>query len=495
MTLIAWLYAVVAIWIAVYGLNAFVLTVLYWYKRRSATSADPPDPLEWPHVTVQLPIYNERNVAGRLIDAVARLEYPREKLEIQVLDDSTDETQDVVDRRVARWRRRGVRVHVVRRPDRVEYKAGALRYGLTRAQGEFLAVFDADFVPPRDWLRRTVPILHHQPDVGLVQTRWGHLNREYSAITRAQALALDGHFAIEQTARATNGLFLNFNGTAGLWRRDCIEDAGGWRGLTLSEDLDLSYRAQLRGWRLCYRSDIVAPAEIPVQVAAFKRQQFRWAKGSVQCARLLSLPLLRSSASWWVKLQSLIHLTGYFVHVGMVLLLLATLPLLLADWPGQAGTPPAWLALASLGAPLLYAAAQQTLHADWRRRFRWLPALILLGVGVALNNTRAVLEGLFQRGGAFRRTPKSGVRQRSDDWKTRAYRLTTDWATWGELVLSLYAGITTGVALLQHRWMAVPFLLLYTFGFLYVGGTTVWQARAPRRGQRRSTTTAMATES
>lgn len=482
LVLVVWFYTVIAFWIALYGANAVVLTLLFWYRRRgSSTSSSARGPQQWPHVTVQLPIYNERHVVGRLIDAVARLDYPREKLEIQVLDDSTDETRRIVDRLALRWRQRGVDVRVLRRPERTEYKAGALKYGLRRARGTLVAVFDADFVPPRNWLRRTVPILTATPELGLVQTRWGHINAEYSALTRAQALALDGHFAIEQSARAENNLFLNFNGTAGLWRRRCIEEAGGWRGTTLSEDLDLSYRAQLRGWRLAYRSDIVAPAEIPVQMAAFKRQQFRWAKGSIQCARLLGRPVLQSSTSWWVKLQALLHLTGYLVHLGMVFLLLTTLPLLLADWPVQAGIPPGWLGFASLGAPLLYVVAQRALYDDWRQRACWLPALMLVGIGIAVSNTRAVLEGLFQQGGAFRRTPKFGVEQKGEAWRERSYRLDADWAMWGEFVLALYAGITTVVAALQHRWFTIPFLLLYTVGFLFVGGLTWWQGRTPRK--------------
>ena len=474
------LYTAVVVLLSLYGAHALIMVGLHLRGRRRATAAGAccPPPEAWPRVTVQLPVYNERYVIVRLIDAVARLDYPADRLEIQVLDDSTDATTRLAARRVQFWQQRGVNIRLIRRGERTGYKAGALEHGLKLAAGEFIAIFDADFVPPPDWLRRTVPFLVHHPEVGVVQTRWEHLNAEASPLTRAQALALDGHFGVEQPARAQNGLLLNFNGSAGLWRRRCIEEAGGWRSETLSEDLDLSYRAQLLGWRVAYLPKVTAPAEIPPQMTAFKRQQFRWAKGSAQCVRLLAGSLLRSRLPWHVRLLGLLHLTGYFIHPGMVILLLLTLPLLVADKHMETSLPPAWLGLLGLSAPLLYVTAQQALRADWGRRLLWLPALMVLGVGLACNNARAVVEGLFRSGGEFARTPKFGARPGRG---RTAYRLPADGTTWAELAMGGYAALCAAVAVAQHRWTAVPFLLLYTLGFWWVGGSTLWETLRPAR--------------
>ncbi|MGH2542949.1 MAG: glycosyltransferase family 2 protein, partial [Ardenticatenaceae bacterium] len=385
------------------------------------------------------------------------------------------------------WRRRGVLIEHVRRPDRRDYKAGALRYGLERATGEFVALFDADFVPPPDWLRRAVALFCRpgMERLGLVQTRWSHLNAGYSPLTRAQALALDGHFAVEQAARASSGLFFNFNGTAGLWRRTCIEEAGGWSGSTLSEDLDLSYRAQLAGWRLLYDGSIIAPAEIPAQIASFKRQQFRWAKGSMQVMRRLSGSVLRARLSLLLKVEALLHLTAYVVHPLIVLLLLLTLPLLWWGWPASFTTHQellTWTSVVGLGAPILYAVAQYTLYGvEGGRRYRWMPLLVLLGSGVALSNTRAVLEGLFgAAGGEFKRTPKFRLKERAGVWQGSRYALGADWATAGELFLAAYALLSCLVAIQQAQWFALPFLILYVLAFGWVAILGLWQARASR---------------
>ena len=487
MVLLGILYTCIAIFLSLYGAHALLLVLLHWRGCRPTRpqASEVPLPATWPRVTVQLPVYNERYVVARLIDAVAQLDYPLDRLEIQVLDDSTDVTTAIAAKRVEFWQRRGVNIKLVHRANRTGYKAGALQHGLKQATGEFIAIFDADFVPPRDWLRRTVPALLRDERVGVVQTRWEHLNPASSLLTRAQALALDGHFGVEQPARARNGLLLNFNGSAGLWRRACIEDAGGWRGDTLSEDLDLSYRAQLRGWRVVYLPDVVAPAEIPLQMSAFKRQQFRWAKGSAQCVRLLAGQVVRSSLPAWTRVMALFHLTGYFIHVGMMVLLLLTLPLLLWQWPVPAGLPPAWLGLFGMGAPVLYVAAQQALRRDWKRGVCWLPALMVLGVGVACNNARAVLEGLMSTGGEFARTPKLGVRQARGARRVTAYRLPAGGTTWAELVMGGYALVSALVAATQHRWLAVIFLVLYALGFWWVGGMTLWETLWPSRTLRR----------
>ena len=316
MAVAEFLYALCVVLLSLYGFNSLVLTWLYLRHRHDPNPASPP-PEIWPHVTVQLPIYNEMYTIERLLSAVAGLDYPDGRLEIQVLDDSTDDTRRVAARTVARLRQRGIDVAHVTRRDRADFKAGALAAGMARAKGELVAIFDADFIPPPDFLRRVVPHFA-DPAIGCVQTRWGHINRDYSFFTRAQALGVDGHFVVEQTARSRAGLFINFNGTAGVWRRACIEDAGGWQGDTITEDLDLSYRAQLRGWRMGYLPHVVVPAELPVQISAFKRQQSRWAQGSIQTVLKMIGPLLRSSQPWRVKLGGVVHLTNYLVHPLML---------------------------------------------------------------------------------------------------------------------------------------------------------------------------------
>ncbi len=485
MTVVALWYSVAAIGLALYGANALLLTALF--LRQRAGRERPRTPLavgaDLPLVTVQLPIFNEKYVATRLIDAVCALDYPRTRLQVQVLDDSTDETVRLIARRVRHWQRQGVAIKQVRRPTREEYKAGALRYGLSRASGEFVAIFDADFVPQPDWLRRTVaPFCQPGSErIGLVQTRWCHLNAGYSPLTRAQALALDGHFGVEQAARAGAGLLFNFNGTAGLWRRACIESVGGWSGQTLSEDLDLSYRAQLAGWTLHYDPSIAAPAEIPAQIAAFKRQQFRWAKGSMQVARRLAGRVLVGPLSPFQKVEALLHLTAYSVHPLMVLLLLLTVPLLWWGWPTSFTTQQsllAWASGAGLGAPLLYGVAQATLYgsAEGLRRYRWMPLLVLLGSGVALSNSRAVLEGLLgHAGGEFRRTPKFRLEGHSGAWQGSDYALALDWTMVGELGLAAYALLGCALAAWQGQWFALPFLLLYALAFGWVGTLSLWQ--------------------
>lgn len=458
-------------------------------KMLRGATRDYPDSRLWPLVTVQLPVYNEQQVVRRLIDAVARLDYPRDRLHIQVLDDSTDQTTDLAAERVAYWQSRGRWITLHHRSERTDFKAGALQAGLAATPGEFIAIFDADFVPPRNWLKRAMaPFLGPGGErIGMVQTRWGHLNDEFSSLTRAQALALDGHFGVEQAARCASGLLFNFNGTAGIWRRKCIESAGGWRGETLSEDLDLSYRAQLLGWKFVYLAEVTAPAEIPPLMAGFKRQQFRWAKGSIQCARLLGPSLLRAPIGPWKKLQAFLHLTGYLVHPLMVLLLLTSLPLHLGDLYSLHRLPLTWLGLASLGAPLLYATAQWSLYPGgrWWLRFAWFPFLAMLGTGVAASNTRAVLEGLAGRRSPFQRTPKTGLRRRGRTWEhSDAEPIRVDVITWVELFLSAYALVAIVLAFRAGNWLSILFLALYLFGFAWTGGATLWQAyanRPPRR--------------
>ncbi|MFI5342265.1 MAG: glycosyltransferase [Candidatus Methylomirabilales bacterium] len=464
----------------VYASNAYVMVALHWRHRRDPQPVPlPPDPL--PVVTVQLPLFNERYVALRLLEAVGALWYPPERLEIQVLDDSTDDTPEIVAATATRLRARGLDVVHLRRRVRTGFKAGALAEGLARARGEFIAIFDADFVPPADFLQAT--LRHFAPDVAVVQARWGHLNRRYSPLTLAQSLGIDGHFAVEQTARARGGLFLNFNGTAGVWRKTAIQDAGGWTQDTLTEDLDLSYRAQLRGWRIIYRPEIVCPAELPVLVAGFKSQQRRWAKGSIQTARKLLPALWRAPLGGWRKYQGTLHLTYYLIHPLMLLGMLLALPLrALGVLTHSAAT--AWVGaifvLATLGPATMLAYAQRTLDpAGWRRVWE-LATIMVMGVGVAFSTSLAVLGGFLGRSREFVRTPKFGIAGTSGSWRGKAYAAGSAWGGVVELALGGYCAVATWVFVADGQYAVAPFLALYGAGFLAIGTLTVVQSSALR---------------
>ncbi|MGD8244580.1 MAG: glycosyltransferase [Anaerolineae bacterium] len=502
--LLAVAYTAIALWLSAYGLNALILAALYLHHARGAGGAfgAPPaagqpassstapladqteacDPA-LPAVTVQVPVYNERHVIERAIDAVASLEYPQDRLQIQIIDDSTDETTRLARQRAAFHRRRGLDIALLRRPDRTGFKAGALAWGLDQARGDVIAIFDADFRPHPDFLMRTVPLSLARPRLGIVQVRWSHLNAATSPLTRAQAMAFDGHFVVEQTARDRSGLLMNFNGTAGLWRRACIEESGGWEADTLSEDLDLSYRAQLAGWETRYLPEVDAPAELPPQIAAFKRQQARWAQGAVQTLRKLAAPILRNRHLTIVqKGMALLHLSGYLSHALIVLLLVLTLPLLLLDV-----APPALGNLGllmGLGPPLVYVISQQQLYADWGRRLLSLPLLVLVGIGTAWNNTLAIWRGLTRWGGTFERTPKfhveDGSETRATRWASSAYRLGLDRSVIGELALAIYALLSMAIACGAGRYGMMPFLLLCAAAFSTVAAIDLAQASRTR---------------
>ncbi|UCF19931.1 MAG: glycosyltransferase family 2 protein [Gemmatimonadota bacterium] len=433
----------------------------------------------WPLVTVQLPVYNERFVIERLIDATCRLDYPRDLLEIQVLDDSDDETVELAGRLVRQHAARGVRIEHLRRPGRSGYKAGALAHGLRRARGEFVLILDADFLPQPDLLRRLLPPFEDQR-VGMVQARWGHLNAERTWLTRAQALLLDGQFMIEHIARSTAGLFFNFNGTAGIWRVSCLRDAGGWQADTLTEDLDLSYRAQMRGWRLAYLPEVIVSGELPQSVRAFKNQQARWSQGAVQAARKLLPTLLRGDWPLRVKLAAAAHLSGHLAAPLTLALTLLVFPAVVVRLRG--GQP--WSLLVDL---FLFIALMgplnryyvETLRARgqriWPAILLYLPLVMGLGVGISVSNTRSVAAGLVRRGPAeFVRTPKRGA-------APRGYRARPGWgATVVELALSAYAALAVLYALAHGLFATLPFLLLFLCGFSAVAAGSLAEARSGR---------------
>jgi cellulose synthase/poly-beta-1,6-N-acetylglucosamine synthase-like glycosyltransferase len=467
----------------------------YVFRKRGPEPAVPFEALlasreAWPRVTVQLPMYNERLVAERVIRAAARLAYPLDRLQIQVLDDSTDETRDVVDATVAELARRGLDIVVVRRADRVGFKAGALAHGSESATGEFIAVFDADFVPPSGFL---TDLLGHFADgrVGAVQARWEHLNRDGMLLTRAQATLLDGHFVVEQTARSRLGHFFNFNGTAGIWRARAIVDAGGWEHDTITEDLDLSYRAQLAGWRFVYRTDVVAPAELPADLGGFKSQQHRWAKGSIECWRKLAMRVLRSDVPWRTKVEALIHLSANLSYIAMVVVAL-TMPLTLAvreRFPAALG----WgldlpLFLLGTGSVIsFYVTSQRFIGRRVWAVLAELPFVLAVDIGVSIHKARAVLEAMVGHQTAFVRTPKLALVRRSPRRVADAY-LRRTW-TAGVAEWCLTAWLVYGLAAAYGGpWpsiLPVPFVALFAVGYAYVGGVAVVQALpSPQRTQR-----------
>lgn len=481
------IYTICSLLLLLYGLNTYVLIFFFLRKRRANEVSDAdtearfsvdfelPDRL--PVVTTQIPLFNEINVAERVIRAVAGIDYPKDRHEIQVLDDSNDETCELVDRVAAELREQGHWVEVFRRDNRVGYKAGAMEAGMEVSQGEYIAIFDSDFIPTKDFLRRSLPHLMADERCALVQARWDHINQKDSWLTRAQAMGIDGHFVMEQTARNRNGLFMNFCGTAGVWRREAIEDAGGWEHDTVTEDLDLSYRAQLRGWRFHYLPDLRVPAELPPTYSAFKSQQYRWAKGTIQTARKLLPRVWSAPIPVFKKFQATVHMTHYGLHLQMALLALLVLPLILNFREGIAlfssGFFFALLLPAALGPSVGYVVCQYYGHPqDWKRRLLRLPFLLIVGFGICLSNGKAVLEGLFGNDSTFVRTPKSGEKS------VKKYGVKRHWLPKFEVLFSAYCACSIGVMAAVGQYALIPFVVIYALGFGVVGFKSLVEARA-----------------
>jgi cellulose synthase/poly-beta-1,6-N-acetylglucosamine synthase-like glycosyltransferase len=467
------LYLVALIGLFCYGVNAFVMVALHWWHRRRVQAQKPPEPpAVWPMVTVQLPLYNERYVARRLLEAVGALDYPVERLEIQVLDDSTDDTTALLAEPIRRLRAQGLQVAHLHREARTGFKAGALAAGLHQARGEFIALFDADFVPPPDFLRQTIPSFV-APRVAAVQTRWGHLNRNYSFLTLVQALGLDGHFAVEQPARCWGGLFLHFNGTAGVWRAAAIHDAGGWACDTLTEDLDLSYRAQLCGWHILYRPELVCPAELPVLITGFKAQQCRWAKGCIQTAIKLLPAVVGAPLPVWIKYQACVHLTSYLISPLMLIVVLLAGPLAslqgINPLTAVLGGMGAVFGLSAFGPASMLVYAQCVLDAQGWRRAPWLGALMIIGVGLSWSISSAVVSALWTDKRAFARTPKFGIGPEGGTWQEKTYVDRRPMAGAAEIGLGLYSAGMAWLVWDQGANGLLPWLLLYTMGFFTVG--------------------------
>ncbi len=458
-----------------FGLHGLVM-VYYYHKTKSLKQPEAGRPEELPIVTIQLPLYNEMYVVERLIEAVCALDYPRDRMEIQVLDDSTDDTVTANKSLVEAYAEQGFDIKYVHRVNREGYKAGALKNGMQEARGEFIAIFDADFVPKPDFLHQTIPHFHN-PKTGMVQTRWEHLNEEYSFLTRAQALALDGHFVIEQQVRNKAGFFINFNGTAGIWRKSCILDAGNWQPDTLAEDLDLSFRAQLRGWQFVFLNDVTSPAELPADINSLKTQQFRWTKGAVEAALKLLPAVWRSSMPLRVKLEGTVHLTSNIVFPFILVVAMLNIPMVLIKHLSEGREYDDLFAMmsifviASISTFLFYLHAQRAIHLDWRRRLLLFPVFLAGSMGLAVNNSKAVFEALFGKKTEFKRTPKYKIVDANDDWRTKKNDLAKKIGIEVIIELALAAYFFVGIcaSLYYLEIAAIPFQLMFLTGFATVG--------------------------
>ncbi|PWT92874.1 MAG: glycosyl transferase family 2 [Acidobacteria bacterium] len=471
-------YFAVLILLSIYGIHRGIMVYLYWKYRGFRRDAKEQF-AELPAVTVQLPVYNEMYVVERLIDAVCGIEYPVSKFEVQVLDDSTDETQNIARAMVERYQNKGFNIHYIHRTNRTGYKAGALAEGLMTASGEFVAVFDADFIPTKETLQKTIHYFT-DPQIGMVQVRWGHVNSEYSLLTKIQSIMLDGHFVIEHTARNLSGRFFNFNGTAGIWRKEAILSSGGWQHDTLTEDLDLSYRAQMKGWRFLFVPDVISPAEVPVEINSFKSQQHRWAKGSIQTCRKLLPAIFRSNLPWWIKVESFFHLSSNISYVLMMILSFFMLPSLIIryeqGWQNIMILDLPIFLIGTMSVTSFYFLSQKEVYNDWWARIKYIPLLMSLGIGLSVNNSKAVLEALFGYESEFKRTPKYCIEKSSDNWEHKKYKVSKSALVLVELAFAVYFAMTIYYAILSQLYFSVPFLMLFFFGFSYMSLISLAQA-------------------
>ena len=473
------LFILSAIIITAYTVNFYYLAFLSRTRKESYPTVD------WgtPTITIQLPIYNEKYVAQRLVDAVCHMDYPKDKMKIMVCDDSDDDTVELLRGVVDGYKKEGYQIEHVRRGTRKGYKAGALKHAMKTTDTELVAIFDADFIPPTWFLKRAIPHFATS-NIGLVQCRWGHINEDYSTITQVQALSIDFHFLVEQKAKSNSHLFMNFNGTAGIWRRDCIEDAGGWHTATLVEDLDLSYRAQMKGWKCLFLPDIVVDAELPAQMNGAKRQQFRWAKGSIQCAiKLLSDVALKRNVAIEAKIQAFIQLTRHIVY-PLVLIQFLSLPVLLAAQVNlyvvsvlPALTIATYLAMGP-GAYVLVIRGMY--NKSWKSKAKLLPALLIYNAGMSVNNTVAVFDAILGKKNEFHRTPKYGIVTKKDDWKGKAYNLPFTQTTLLEIFFGVYGMMGIFIAIFSNNPMFVPIIALQTIGFFSIAYLSVSHTRFKR---------------
>lgn len=469
------LYTICLVLLFIFSMNSVILSLLYLINRKKVWGIPTPEMKNsWPKVTIQLPIFNERYMIDRLLKCMTALDYPADKLQIQVLDDSTDSTKDVVAMLVARYQSNGVNIQLLHRNDRSGYKAGALESGLQVASGEFVAVFDADFVPKKDWLKKVVPFFQNEK-VAFVQTRWGHLNSHYNFITHLIGMALDAHFVIEQTARAGSGLLMSFNGTAGIWRKTAVEEAGGWQGDTLTEDIDLSFRTEMAGWSYIYAPDIVVMSELPAQMDAFKKQQVRWVKGNMQVTRKLLGKLLRADIPFGVKVMGVIHLGMLFLpYAATLLTMILTFPVSLLI--PKFLTLFSWTMLGFLGPLFLYSLAKTEFNPNIFKRIATLPFLTLLGVGISVNCTWGIISGLSSKSGVFERTPKYDLKDSHEKWAQNSYALPISPVTAVELLMGTYILASSLFLFRDHGFVFPIWQIISAMAFYLVAGASLVQS-------------------
>ncbi len=466
---IVYVYFIILGVLSIYGAHRYYL--LYLYKKNYHSDPKPKNYFKsLPVVTIQLPIYNEEYVVERLIKSVINIDYPKDKLEIQVLDDSTDDTSKKAKALVEHYKKLGYDIHYIHRKNRKGFKAGALDNGLKIAKGEYIAVFDADFIPPKDFLKKTIHYFTN-PQIALVQARWGYINRDYSLLTNIQAILLDGHFIIEHTVRNRSDMFFNFNGTGGIWRKKAIFDGGGWEHDTLTEDLDLSYRVQMKGWKFIYLQDLVVPSELPVDITAFKNQQHRWAKGAIQTGKKLYKKILKSDVPLKVKIEAFFHLWANLAYLLMIPLSIAIFPtvvirrdlglakLIIIDIP--------FILMATFSFSTFYLFSQKAVYKKWSDKIKFLPFISALGIGLSVNNSFAVLEALLGKKTEFVRTPKYGVKTKNENWKKKKYRGRNGIIPFIELFLAIYFFAVIIVSFIKGIYVTIPFLLLFFFGYSY----------------------------
>ena len=477
-------YFTILVILSIFGLHRYETIRTYFKHRKNATGEPPLRFAQLPPVTIQLPLYNERYVVERLIDEVVKVEYPKELLQIQVLDDSTDDTAPFAEALVERYRNMGYPIEYHHRSNRHGFKAGALQEGLKTATGEVVAVFDADFCPPAEFLLKTV---HHFADskVGVVQTRWSYLNRDYNFLTEVEAILLDGHFILEHGARSRAGLFFNFNGTAGILRKSMIEDAGGWQHDTLTEDSDLSYRAELRGWRFVYLPGLDCPSELPVEMHGFQVQQSRWAKGLTQVAKKLLPAIWKADIPRRVKAEAILHLTPNLSYPLMIVLSALMLPVMIVRFymgPLQMLFIDLPLIVGSFWSiSLFYVIAQRELYPkNWKRSIYMLPMLMAVGVGLTIVNTRAVLEALFGVQTAFARTAKYAIGDRPMNLEAKKYRRRSGWVPYAEILFGTYFAGMVVFAIQTYNFFSIPFLMLFVMGYYWAGFGTLYQEHQGR---------------
>ncbi len=477
------LFIIASIVIIAYTCNFYYLVFLANRRNNIVKTVD----LGTPSVTIQLPIYNEKYVAKRLVDAVCNMDYPKNQMNIMVLDDSDDDTVDLLEKTVNYYKTQGFQIEHIRRGTRKGYKAGALKYAMEITSSEFVAIFDADFIPPISFLKKVIPHFS-KPNIGFIQCRWGHVNENYSTITKVQALSLDFHFLIEQKAKSNSHIFMNFNGTAGIWKRDCIEDAGGWHTATLVEDLDLSYRAQMKGWKCIFLPDIVVDAELPVQMNAAKRQQFRWAKGSIQCATKLIFDIaVKRKVSIEAKIQAFLRLTLHIVYPLLLIQFLA-LPILFAANVNLyviSVLPFITFVTYLVMGPGAYVMIIRNIYGkSWKSKVKLLPALLVYNAGMSVNNTVAVFDAVLGSKSEFLRTPKYGIIKKDDEWRDKAYSLPFTQTTLLEIFFGVYGTLTILIAIFTNNPIFVPIIAIQTIGFFYIAYMSISHTQFKRNKSR-----------